>query len=388
MPSIKKWTHLFLLALTVILCRAVPTFASEHFHSLVLLQNATFGRSLGLQTVDLDLVQRLVTAYRNTFYEGEVRGQSMWAHIYYSYQLPLHQFLMTGNTEEIANLLSNPITSNLHYGFETSAASLQYVFDDSATQNEYAIVCLDYLLRCAEAMGALDLDHPETHPSRPYFYLSGDEIIERIEGFLGQPLIFPNLHPDECGLITSRGVITHVTMQTLYQAWRIKQLVKDKPNARVLEIGAGLGRTAHFARQLGIADYTIVDLPLTALSSGYFLGSTLGADRVQLAGEKSSQAEPCIKFLTPTQFLSSDCTYDLIINANGFTEMEEEIARAYWEKIGEVTPLFVSMNHEANSYSVNDLINSSQNVAWAYRTPYWMHPGYVEELVRFKSPRD
>ncbi len=57
------------------------------------------------------------------------------------------------------------------------------------------------------------------------------------------------------------------------------------PDVRVLEIGAGLGRTAYYAWRAGIRHYTIVDVPLTAVAQADFLGRTLGPEALTLAGE-------------------------------------------------------------------------------------------------------
>ena len=99
------------------------------------------------------------------------------------------------------------------------------------------------------------------------------------------PFSIPNPFESENGLDSSRGVISYRVPQALYQAWRIKKLLKGIQNPKVLEIGAGLGRTAFYANELGIKDYTIVDLPITTVAQAYFLGRTLGEKNICLGGE-------------------------------------------------------------------------------------------------------
>jgi hypothetical protein len=50
-------------------------------------------------------------------------------------------------------------------------------------------------------------------------------------------------------------------IQAIYQAYRLVEVAGR--DARVVEIGDGMGRTALYAHTLGIRNYTIFDLPLT-----------------------------------------------------------------------------------------------------------------------------
>ena len=152
----------------------------------------------------------------------------------------------------------------------------------------------------------------------------------------------------------------------------------------MLELGAGLGRTAYYARQMGIIDYTIIDLPFTAVSQGYFLMRTLGGDQVLLQGEYRGDASGKVKILNPTAFLESSGSYDLIVNIDSLTEMSRRMAEQYWRRIEASTPLFLSINHEANEFMVRDLIDGSVCVTGRHRHPYWIRKGYVEELVSFR----
>jgi hypothetical protein len=74
---------------------------------------------------------------------------------------------------------------------------------------------------------------------------------------------WPNPFPSELGLQSRRGVIGFRAIQALYQAWRIAQIAGGKPDFKVMEIGAGLGRTAYFATLFGLKRYTIIDVPLS-----------------------------------------------------------------------------------------------------------------------------
>ncbi|WP_157158674.1 hypothetical protein [Bradyrhizobium sp. WSM1253] len=113
---------------------------------------------------------------------------------------------------------------------------------------------------------------------------------------MGFKIDFSNLYRGEIGLKTSRGVANYRAIQASYQAWRIVDNLDELPSsASVLEIGAGLGRTAYYVMKMGVGRYTIIDLPLTNVSPGCFLGSTLGAHAVALHGETRRTASVKIK---------------------------------------------------------------------------------------------
>jgi putative sugar O-methyltransferase len=143
----------------------------------------------------------------------------------------------------------------------------------------------------------------------------------------------------------------------------------------VLEIGAGLGRTAYFAQQFGLRDYTIIDLPMTNVAQGYFLGRTLGQETVSLYLED----RPGVRILPPSAFLEATDRYDLVVNVDSLTEMAPDTARAYCRAIKARAGTFLSINHEHNRFTVGDLCAELGMVADS-RTPYWLRRGYVDEV--------
>ncbi|MBI5627068.1 MAG: putative sugar O-methyltransferase, partial [Nitrosomonadales bacterium] len=231
------------------------------------------------------------------------------------------------------------------------------------------------------SVGAVPLDNPETWAAsagKPY---DAEDILAKLSKSCW-PFSVPNPFPAEFGLSTSRGIVSYRVPQALYQAWRIKQLVKGIEHPRILEIGAGLGRTAYYAHELGIKDYTIVDIPMTATAQAYFLGRTLGEAQILLDGESSAGASQMIKICTPQTFMDGEEKYDLIVNIDSLTEMDISTAKDYWQKIKASTKLFLSINHEANPFLVQDLIAEDMPNLDVNRELYWMRRGYVEEVIQ------
>lgn len=345
---------------------------------------AVAGQAEGIPDLDLAIATRIVASYQKAIEKEEQRGDSMWQVFFNERHVPIHTVFKEGKTHEAARILQNPGPTELFYGFDNLMASFQeQVPPNSTNAKGHAKVCLDGLIRFAEAIGAIRLDNPERYHAHALVVWEADRVIKCIEDTLGLPLSFPNPYPDEHGVKTSKGIISYRVCQALYQAWRIKQLLKGVSNPRVLEIGAGLGRTAYYAKQFGINDYTIIDLPFTLISSGYFLARTLGQDQVLLLGEETSNEKQKVKVLSPEAFLKGKETYDLIINVDSLTEMDPSIARAYWTQIESKSAIFLSINQETHALTVRELINASSKVSHADRVPYWMRRGFVEETVWF-----
>lgn len=376
--SVLLLSFVLLISLVVFLYKNTPS--EEQFFRRKESLSAIAGQTKGEQVDDRSIVSRIVKSYQLAIEEQESLGKSMWQYIFDQKHKNIHEIFKNGQEDAAAAILRDPGSSELFYGIDSLVASLQ---PQMQAQN-YAVLCLDCLVRFAEAIGAVRLQNPEG-VYRPPLSWNGDVILERVVKVLGYPISFPNPYPNEYGLSTSQGIISYRVPQALYQAWRIKQHVKGIQNPRVLEIGAGVGRTAFFARQLGIEDYTIVDLPITEISSEYFLSRAIGEDHVQLHGEKRPNAERSIKFLTPAEFMAGNSSYDLIINVDSLTEMDPDTARAYWKKIEASTGKFLSINHEFNPFTVKELIDESSSVVQADRMLNSMRRGYVEEYVQFRQ---
>lgn len=327
----------------------------------------------GEQGDDSALIDRLLASYRLR----REAPSGIWSDIFSERHRDIEETIARGDRARIEEILRNPITSDLFYGFDSTAKSLRS--GGLRIEDRWSpVLTLDALVTLAEALGARRLAFPENYYVGRIEPITVDPVVDAIEQALGVTLEFSNPYPAEYGLESRRGVISYRVPQAIYQAWRIAQLVADKPRPRVLEIGAGLGRTALYARRMGVMDYTIVDIPMSSLAQGYFLGRTAGADNIALAGEPAS-AE-AIKILAPSAFLGGTDRYDLIVNVDSLTEVGRSAAEEYWHAIQARSSVFLSINHEANDFTVAELIGRRK----ATRNPYWLRHGYTEEVVAFE----
>lgn len=327
---------------------------------------------------DDKIVPRMIKAYQHS--EEQQLGNSMWQRFFYNFAAPIDTVFKSGQIDQAAQILREPGSNNLFYGIDNLSYCLLWWLNNERGAHGYATDCLDVLISFAELSGCIENNPDADNSSAP---LSADQVIRAIKKKFGDQITFPNPYPNEQGLQSSYGVISERVPQALYQAWKIKELVKGIPNPRVLEIGAGVGRTAFYARQLGIADYTIVDLPITSLASGYFLARSIGENNILFSGETGLNMEQKIKMMTPQEYFTSSNKYDLIVNVDSLIEMDVNIALMYLNKIKQDSSMFLSINNELGAFSFNQLIWKIDNIKKVERLDYPIRDTYFEEVVYF-----
>lgn len=338
------------------------------------------------------LVARVAVAYRRAVAD-HVGSESFWTEWSSGLKRDIHEALMDPDPAGAAAVLRHPAGNTHFWGFDAVAKAppgqvephelvLQRLSGGAEWSLSYARWLHDALISLAEAVGALRLHYPETEPGLHYTLFGepadADAVLDQVEAAIGAPITFPNPYPGELGLLTRRGIAGFRSLQAVYQAWRVAQIVGSRPGARVLEIGAGLGRTAYHAARLGLTDYTIIDIPLTNAAQGYFLGRTLGADRVALFGEPHDSDR--VKVLPPEALPHLEGRFDLVVNVDSFTELDPVITRAYWDFARQRAGALLSINHELNAHPVRELYQGRPGLRCT-RHPYWMRRGYVEELI-------
>jgi hypothetical protein len=325
---------------------------------------------------DTALVTRLVAAYRRTFKESHYGGSGLWWIFFQREHGALHKVLMSGTTADAAKALRNPASNELLYGFDDTRASIIKTLEGSADERiRLAMLTKMCLVSLAEAVGAIRIENPE-NPPKPLSAPPTENLLKAIEPAFEMRIDFPNPFPSEHGLSTERGIAGFRAAQSLYQAYRIKALLAGVQNPAILEIGGGTGRTAYYCNKMGLKNYTIVDLPFTAISQGYFLGRTLGDDAVIVDGESAKAKSNMVKLLTPDSFLGGRSKFDLAVNFDSLTEMPTPIGERYWKEIKSRARMLLSINHESNEETMTEITKTKPN----QRFPCWMRRGYAEEL--------
>lgn len=333
-----------------------------------------------------DFIDRLIRAYiasADDFFRScgtGVEASTSWEKKFFGdIKADIHNCVYyERDIQKVKKLLSDPHNSELWLGFHIPTRQGQ--MKDQNVARTLGKWDFDILYRLAEAVGAhrcWDPQHgvPQTGPDT-------DTLVRELEDCFGVELEFPTPYPHMSGVQTSRGLVGHRGIWGLYAAWLSKRLGAQK----VLEIGAGLGWAAYHAAAFGVKEYHIVDIPLTALASSHFLGLARGEDSVRLYGEERREAEPAqgIRYtIVPPNAFPEDQCFDVVINMDSMTEMPRETAESYIAGIKKVTNIFISINHEANPFTVAELLTKDPDVKHYTRNAFWLRRGYVEEVFEF-----
>ena len=321
---------------------------------------------------DTRLVNRIITSYNREIYKDNTDIDSWWTNGWvWKEKEDIHRLLRSKKFTEIREMLRNPAENNLFVGFDSLTKNENYLTPNSLVS--------DGFIRLLSLVGVIRM--PNSEAKQKPVAVDVDNVLDRLSEKMEMEVVFPNPYPGEVGIKTSRGIISYRTLQALYQTYRIKEILgKNAKDARVLEIGAGLGRTAYYVHQMGIKNYTIIDLPMTNVAQAYFLGRTLGEETISLAGETNEKE---VRILSADMLNKlQDEKFDLILNVDSYTEMDEESQKNYWEFIQGHTKVFLSVNHEINPHTVNEYYtNTNYRVR---RSAYPMRRGYIEEEVWFE----
>lgn len=325
------------------------------------------------------LVERIRAAYRKAITRNEGDQENFWLKLYSPLKRPIHDALLAHDPSSSRDLLRHPAKTNHFYGFDPLVQDIDY---SEAAQLLMARHCYDSLRRLAEAVGAERIEQPETYrfDAAPPDPPETEALLSAIDTRMGFKLSFPNPYPGELGLATTRGVASIRAIHAIYQAWRVKRITKDISSPKVVEIGGGLGRTCYYAACLGISDYTIVDIPMSAAAQGYFLGSVLGPDAVSLYGERRGKV---VKLIPPEAFFGAAERYDIAVNVDSFPELECGTTSRYLRVLSKLVSVLLSINHECLPVMVHELAGQFAPSSYE-RFPYWMRRGYIEEIFSWE----
>ena len=319
-------------------------------------------------------LSRLLKEYllREKKYSYNKNSSNIWDPIFKSFQKDLKSILHCKDNIKIENVLNNPGKTNLFIGFENNVSAKNWT---NKTEHMYA---LDKLLSFAEFLGIQDIYNPE-QDNISVKKINIEDLLKKIEKKINIKLNFKNVFPGESGFLTSKGILNEKEIQALYAAYKISKIVNK--NQSILEIGAGLGRTAYYCNLFGIKDYTIVDIPITFLAQANYLGRVLSEKKIVFENELSKKYRNKIKLISPEYFLKNNSKYDLILNCDSLTEINHDIAFSYMKQISK-SKFFISINHEKNNFNVSSLIKKFKFKEYS-RNLYWLRKGYIEELVKF-----
>jgi len=368
--NILRSLHLFYL---VDYLRKIRFFyLRKHFPYLNIILDSTRVSKRNVPEIESSLFNRILASVQSEI-GYEASGQ--WKDIFKTYQADAVREIRKGNKSQLLQMIADPLSNNLMYGFDNLASVLQSKFRIE-TRNE-ANTAADHFLALGEYTLTTNYFSPEGLVSPVKKKVIIKHIIQEIvEAKFERNFIFPNPYKNEIGLDTKFGVASIRVPAAIHQALRAREL-----GLKICEIGPGLGRTAYFSKLLGAKQYTLVDLPIPSLCQAYFLGSSLPNENFTFNHENLNELDGFI-FRQPEKFIQECDQYDLILNVDSLTEMDIDVARAYLKNFVGKTNQFLSINHEGNEFSVRELTAEIPEYRLISRNRSWIRQGYVEELYQ------
>lgn len=338
----------------------------------------------GRPRLDDAAITRIIRAYQFALEKFDTGDKSAWNNALFAKSKDFHLALVAGDVGACRTMLEDPAGNYAFYGFDDLYEDYYRALRDNHTnQVSYSAICLDKLLGLSEALAARRMWYPEWALWADRITQTPDSLLAEIEKKTGYSLDFPNIYDREYGLPSARGLICYRAIHAIYLAHRLAGLCAAPAQASVVEIGPGVGRPAYYARRFGIGRYMLVDIPVASACQAFHLMSVLGPDEVALSGENDRQGRAPVRVVSPSEFLACGETFDVAGNVDSITEMSSDTAVAYLKKLAGCARVMLSINHEANERTFEDMCREVTGRAPDTRTPYWLRRGYLEEVVRF-----
>ncbi len=340
---------------------------------------------------DIVLCERLITAFLATPGKdgsvGQARG--IWGWVFDTHQRRLADALERRNARDLANMLASMFQQEFVWGIAGGARIRQH--KTRLGLRILSLTSLDVLVSLAEALGIVPVENPEQGRAGVAFDGGIARLVANIDDLLGFQIDFPSVGAPY-GLMVDRRLITIDTPEQIYAALRLDQATRNylplraKILTRVVEIGGGYGGMCYWFLRMrpDLAQYTIVDLPITNVLQGYFLAQALGASTVSFYGEKPSS----VRIIPDSALADVDAPFEILVNKDSMPEMPHDTMAGYLEWGGaNCNGLFYSYNQEARAEFlgeaqgiVSEAVERIGSFKRVRRDHSWLRRGYAEEI--------
>lgn len=290
-------------------------------------------------------------------------GSVVWGSI-----VPTHaqfiEYLKTRNCEKLHEYLQNMWTKPLTYGI----AQGEFFYDrlqknDDEIQKNTGFAIYDKFLTLLESVGVLPTFSPEQFQANSdylkYYSVSVDRYLTELEDHLKCKIQAPPYQGGHFGIQTeNHGLFSDRDIMALGVAIRILESYWNRPNITICDLGSGLGYLPYYLNIFGFKNVTHLDIPTVTVAAKYFM--------------KTNAPEIDLKYISPNEF---DGKYDLVVNLDGMSTYNKDVAQEYANKISQNTKHFLSINREFDEFKVSEIMNMTR----VTRNPFWLRRGYVEE---------
>lgn len=282
-------------------------------------------------------------------------------------------YSISNDPVKVAAYLNDFNRKNIAQGISCSPlSSYEDLTKNPTLRREWAALIQDDLICLAEAVGAVpyNLEGESIH-------MDTNVLLKRVEEKMGMRIVPSGIEGGLYTLEIGGRYFSNREFYSVYYGWRTHMLGGNK----IAEIGAGMGKAAWYALQLGVKDYSIFDLPLVNLLQAWFLIKS-GVE-VVLYGEQGEG----VKILPYWEYAKD--SYDLTLNTNSFSEMDASIVTGYLETAKKNSKYLLSINQEGElpygdgrKHVVVARIADKVGLKRLYRFPSWFpaRDYLVEEL--------
>lgn len=348
---------------------------------------------------DPALGHRLIRAYERAVTDdpaAQNRKNDQWTVVENSQHGKVLALLQHHDVAELMRYLQTAHAQGITYGITQGEHVTNVLQTNPDARRLVMLQVLDHLTSLAEFLDAMDVECPDQHGQwGENLHRDPLATLELIRTVLGIEVVPPQVMGFAFGLSTPQGILATRDILSLYAALRIKAItpsIEGTASGSVCEIGGGLGGAAYYANRLGIAQYTIIDLPVISLLQGYYLLSALPDAKIQLYGEDMPDAR--IRLLPTFAFAHEPSPFDLLFNQDSMPEMHPDYSIQYLKDAqAKKISQFLSINQEARGTEspttlqrvVRELVAQAGGYQRQYRFRHWIRAGYVEELFSLTS---
>jgi hypothetical protein len=335
---------------------------------------------------DVVLADRLLAAYRESVKQAPLHG-GIWG-VIRDRQSTFIGLLEGSDPRALATYLGGMNRHDATIGTVQGIYEYDKIVANRSYRNFIALQARDKLVSLAEAVGALPCENPEQGPWGESLAIDTATLVGKIEQALDRPLTPPDIDGGLLKILSSRGLFNERDANAIYTAWLIENVFAATGFGAIAEIGAGVGRVAHWCTQFGCRSYTVFDLPHINVLQGYYLQKGNPDRAVVLYGEP--RQKEAITVLPFTEFANvQPGSFDLILNQDSFPEMEADVVMSYLKRVKiNSSRYFLSLNHESRprsfgpdlQISVPEMVARAEGYRLLSRQLYWLRKGYVSEL--------
>lgn len=335
-------------------------------------------------TYDPEMMERLLVAYRAAQEHAKsaalpVAEADMWDMIIGQEMQPFRSAIENGDMQAMFRYLSS--IGREYVWFGGLSLGIDGYTPRDWTENQVAQLYWEKMVALGEACGALCIENPESGAYQQNIRLEPSEVKARLEAQLGVSLTPPDDILPTFGIKVGSNVYHYRHINAVYAAQLVANLAPS--GGRVAEIGGGLGLLALYSTRMVSLEYSIYDLPVSCVISGFFLMNALGPERVCLFGE-DQQHEGAVH-IRPFWTLADvrNDSLDLIVNQDGLNEIDLITIEFLVRNIERTTKSnFLSLNHETFGAErrVAAYVPIYTDMTRRWRSKNWVREGYVDEL--------